>query len=338
MRKSFTYNGKRYYVTRSNPKELEQAIADKKAELKYSVTESDIRVSEYIDKWIDTFKKPYIDTGSLKMYKSSANVVISYIGNLKMKDVSSFQLQNIVTSETKKGRSKSYIDKTILVMRGVFKRAYEDGLISRNPAANIIKPKLDYEVGRPLTKEELKTFLEVCKTNAHGEWALTMLMLGLRPSETALLLVSDYDADSHTIHVRGTKTKKADRYIPCPEKVAEIFNKRLGQVYMFETRNGQPPNAQRRRKWWANIKRDMDIKLGAVVYRNQIIESKLADDLEMYCLRHTFATEMSAHVPINVLADLLGHSDINITRYYYIGKNEQNFEAARNLMEKAFRL
>lgn len=58
--------------------------------------------------------------------------------------------------------------------------------------------------------------------------------------------------------------------------------------------------------------------MGAKVYRNQIIESKLSDDLTPYCLRHTFCTDLQkAGVPINVAKELMGHSDISITANIY---------------------
>jgi hypothetical protein len=40
---------------------------------------------------------------------------------------------------------------------------------------------------------------------------------------------------------------------------------------------------------WNNFKRELDIHMGAEVYRNQIIQSVVAPDLVSYCLRHNTA-------------------------------------------------
>jgi site-specific recombinase XerD len=58
--------------------------------------------------------------------------------------------------------------------------------------------------------------------------------------------------------------------------------------------------------------------MGATVYRNEIIVSKVADDLVPYCLRHTYGTDLQdAGVPINVAKYLMGHSDITVTANIY---------------------
>jgi site-specific recombinase XerD len=74
----------------------------------------------------------------------------------------------------------------------------------------------------------------------------------------------------------------------------------------------------------------MDISNGARVYRNQIIESTLAEDLEPYLLRHTFCTDcQAAGVPINVAKELMGHSDISVTAKIYTHMVDEVFEQNR---------
>lgn len=74
----------------------------------------------------------------------------------------------------------------------------------------------------------------------------------------------------------------------------------------------------------------MDISNGAKVYRNQIIESTLSEDLEPYLLRHTFCTDcQAAGVPINVAKKLMGHSDISVTAKIYTHMIDEVFEQNR---------
>lgn len=54
----------------------------------------------------------------------------------------------------------------------------------------------------------------------------------------------------------------------------------------------------------------MDIANGATVCKSQITKSTLAPDLEPYLLRYTFCTDcQAAGVPLNVVKELMGHSD-----------------------------
>ena len=73
--------------------------------------------------------------------------------------------------------------------------------------------------------------------------------------------------------------------------------------------------------------------MGAKVYRNQIIESVVAEDLVPYCLRHTYCTDLEiAGVPLNVAKLLMGHSDVSVTANIYTHKSDEAIlEAARKI-------
>ena len=73
--------------------------------------------------------------------------------------------------------------------------------------------------------------------------------------------------------------------------------------------------------------------MGAKVYRNQIIESKLSDDLTPYCLRHTFCTDLQkAGVPINVAKELMGHSDISVNANIFTHKDSGTLHANKDML------
>lgn len=79
----------------------------------------------------------------------------------------------------------------------------------------------------------------------------------------------------------------------------------------------------------------MDIENGAKVYRNQIVESVLAPDLEPYLLRHTFCTDcQAAGVPLNVAKEWMGHSDISVTSKIYTHMVDEVFEQNRKRLEE----
>ncbi len=79
----------------------------------------------------------------------------------------------------------------------------------------------------------------------------------------------------------------------------------------------------------------MDIAGGAKVYRNHIVESTLAPDLEPYLLRHTFCTDcQAAGVPLNVAKEWMGHSDISVTSKIYTHMVDEVFEQNRKRLEE----
>jgi integrase len=138
-----------------------------------------------------------------------------------------------------------------------------------------------------------------------------------------------------TGEIGAPKTAAGVRDVPIPPPLLGAL--RVAQGALDEPVFKQPTTGKRHSQssmdcLWNNFKRDLDISNGAVVYRNQIIESTLADDLVPYCLRHTYGTDLQdAGVPLNVAKYLMGHSDIGVTANIYIHTSESAVEAAGKL-------
>lgn len=338
MRKTFTFEGKRYEVTAKTEAELYEKIARKKIELKEGkVKESNILVKDYLKTWVETFKEPYVGKATMTMYNTKIKLINDYIGYLRLKDVTSTDIQRIITKELEKGRSKSHIDKIMLTLSQAMQRAVIDRKISYDPTLGITKPKLEENKRRAVTDEERQAILTVAESHRYGRWIRIMLYMGLRPSETALLQGKDIDFNRQELHVKGTKSRAANRHVPIPQPIIDDFRGFKANDYLFVTKSGNPPSERRIRTWWDAFKRDVDIYLGAEVYRNQIIKSVVAKDLTLYCLRHTYGTDaVSAGVPIATLSELMGHEDIRTTKKYYIHTSYEARKSAKEYFDRFY--
>ena len=88
------------------------------------------------------------------------------------------------------------------------------------------------------------------------------------------------------------------------------------------------------RRLWTGFKRDLDISMGAELYRNKIIKSVVAENLTPYCLRHTFCTDLQkAGVPLNVAKELMGHADIQTTANIYTHKDVDTLHKNMSLLD-----
>lgn len=337
MRKTFTYNGKRYYVERKTEEELYMAVAEKKLQLQNDYKkETEARFTEYAFSWLEVFKKPYVTKKTSDMYRSAIRCIDKYIGHKRLKDITSTDIQNVITAEYKLGRSKSRIDKLILTFRAVFKRAEIDRKIRNNPTQTIQRPNMDENISRALTDTEYEAIMKVSETSRYGLWIRTMLCQGLRPSETARLKHEHIDLKEGMMYVDGTKSRRAKRFLPLSSGFLALYKRGNAEDYIFSTlgyKNGSKSiSEQTRERWWKYFKRELDIHMGAKLYRNKIIESVIEEDVSPYMLRHTFATKMASKIPVNDLADIMGHSNINITYKYYIHYNEENMNRIKCAM------
>ena len=313
MRKTFIYEGKRYYVERQTESELEKAVEKKKAELKEGkIKESNQTFREYAYKWLRIYKSPYVSNATEYSYIASIKTWCDSIGAIKLKYVTPEKIQKVITEEYEKGSSKSKIDKLILTIRQIYRQAIADRLVVYDPTTTVKKPRNTENTRNALTDEQYKIIIEHAKEHKYGDIILTILYLGLRPMEVSLLTVDDI-TDSY-VHVRGTKSKKADRYVLRPEALIFDLTNKCSSDKVFVTKKGKSLTRDDLRRIWASFTKGLDL-----------------DGVTLYTLRHTYGTRaQQAGVPIDVLADLMGHEKIETTRKYYIDDNLASKERQRS--------
>lgn len=322
LRASFTFNGKRYEVYAATKKELNEKIIDKKAALKRGevVIESTMRLTDWANMCVDTYKTNIGDE-TLRNYKYTLNKhILDEIGNKRIKDVKAITCQEVMNKC--EGMSKRTINEVYQMLNFIFQKAVDNDLINKNPAKNITRPAGTKEERRSLTKKEEAFFLSAVKQHPHGLYFMLMYGCGCRPTEAANIEGRDisYVNGKPLLHIRGTKSKAADRYVPIPPEVMEMIPARPEPFKkLCLTAAGQPFCQRSRQRAWSSLTRIMNIEMGCRVYRNELMPPfPLDDSLCPYCLRHTYCTNLQKRgVDIRTAQKLMGHSDIRMTANIY---------------------
>lgn len=338
MRHRFTYDGKRYAVYGHSPGELIDKAAAKKRELEEGKRlERNVSVNAWKREWLDTYKKNTVTKKTLDDYRS----VLSHLNlSMPMKDVRPVHLQKILNGLS--GRSESLINKFCILTKELFEDAVDNGICVSNPAKKLSKPKGYKRARRPLTLDERRLIEEVAPFSDAGRYVALMLYAGLRPGETGIVQGKDVDLANMMLHVRGTKTKNADRFVPISDKLRPYLADLKRNEYAVTNAYGDPSTKESRQGLWRRFKRELNIAAGAEVGRRSKhsphdlpLEDLLADDLEPYLLRHTFCTDLeAAGVPINVARDLMGHSSITITSQIYTHRSDEAMQDAAAKMNR----
>ena len=333
IRKTARYNGKKYEATGKTELEAMTKLAEKLAAAKRGeeAIGGSMTVTAWYKQWKATYKDPKgLTKKSLGMYDEKFNGYIKpAIGSMKLKDVKDVHLQRILNGQA--GRSRSHVEKIRRVLREMFSRARKSRLISFDPSEDLQLPASESGSHRSLTEKERAVLLRVSETHHAGLWFLTLLYTGMRPGEAAALNWVDIDFENNQIHVhtalesgsskiKGPKTKAGVRDIPIHADLRWRLKEAKGNPFspVFPTESGGRQNSGSIYRLWRSFRRAMDIEMGAKIYRNKIIESKIAEDLTPYCLRHTFATDCArAGVPLETVRWFLGHEDISTTANIY---------------------
>lgn len=279
--------------------ETEQEIADKIAELKFSIKMGQDRIDGKmtVAAWSRNWLKDYIDPKVRKpgekkkrgtmtqhsrdMYHAKIeHYIIPALGKYRLCDIRDIHLQKFLN--TQREMSDSHIKKLNIVLEGIFGQAYKSRLIPFNPAEDLDLPAAKAGQRRSLTDYERKMILELSETHKHGLWIRFLLATGIRPGESAPLQVYDLDLESAQPRVKiykdiegGTndsvsdpKTEAGNREIPIPawilpELKAAVKGKKQ-EDYVFPASDGKSMlTASGLRNKWRSFARDLDLAMGA---------------------------------------------------------------------------
>ena len=337
-RKSFTYNGVRHWGARADTEAKAQRNADKLLEQLQAndvlkITNRTVR--SWAEECVETYKVKQSDITRQKYNEKLETYILKYIGDLRLIDITPIKCQQLVNQQADK--SQSTINTVCQQLQFIFKMARINKMIPYDPAEHIVKPKGYYNPRRALTAYEERIFLQVLPKHYCPLFYALMYYAGCRPSEAAAVQGRDIEkrGGSWYLHIRGTKTKAADRYVPImPELMAFIPKKRDPFIPLCLSQNGTPLNKEARRRSWAYMERLMNIAMGCKVYRNQLRPPfPLATDLSPYCLRHTFCTNLQKKgVDIRTAQYFMGHTDIKMTANIYTHVDFELIETAAEKM------
>lgn len=344
-RETFWHEGKRIDIKAKTAKELAQKIVAKQAELNKTIVDGDTRLSDWIKKWITTYKTGKISAGWEKAIKSILTTSIpSEIGNLPLKKVRMIHAQTILN--TASGKSESYIHKLTIILTELFEVARKNKMISDNPMDLTVPPKGTKNKRRAITENERKHILELCETHRAGLFLKLMLYCGLRPQEVAALQWRNVDLKKGVITVEnalksdgsigGPKSESGYREVPIPEPLKKELKKGTPFAHVCTNASADRHTKQSIRQMWESFVYRLNLQMGCKTSRGGALVPPypVADDLVMYCLRHTYGTDLQrAGVSINVARELMGHSSVSITEVY-THKSKEAFNSATKLINK----
>lgn len=348
-RESERYEGRKYIGFGTDQKEALKRLAQKIADAKNGTTllSKNTLVKKWAVEWLETYIKPRKMTDkSYRTYKDKTDLyIIPAIGEKKLCEVTETDLQKILNSE--RGKSFSHATKLRMVLKQMFHKAYRLHFMVYDIAEDLTLPAVTKGSRRSLTDAERAAILKTAKTHKAGPWVLLLLYCGLRPAETITLKWKDIDFKDRIVSVTtalesGTtdsikepKTASGIRVVPLPLALYDVLLPLKGKPNDYVFSQVLPQNKGKHHTesslycYWNNFKRQLDIDMGAEVYRNEIITSIVAEDLTPYTLRHTYCTDLeAAKVPLNVAKLLMGHSDIAVTANIYTHKSQDVIKAA----------
>ena len=203
-------------------------------------------------------------------------------------------------------RRKSSANRVLTILKAALNHAWEEGRVESDDAWRRVKPfpKVDTARVRYLSRDECIRLVNGCD-EGFKDLVQGALHTGARYGELAAFQVVDYNPDTGKLYVRESKSGKG-RYIVLTDE---------GQAFFESITAGRP--ADRRiflhgdDKPWG--KAHQHRPLSAACER-----AGIAPAANFHSLRHTYSSHsVMAGVPLQVLAENLGHTDTRMVEKHY---------------------
>lgn len=228
---------------------------------------------EWLGIYLKSYRKNGIKEASYHQLELICGKIPLQLRQMQISSILPFMLQQFV-NEFCLSSSESYANKMATLVCSSFRKAYENGLVPKNPASGLKKPRRPKKAIDCLTMEETGIILDFAKGYPYSGLsqkkhrrsrfliaaaAITLLWTGLRRGELLGLEYDDIedidDLKSHILHIRRSvfiengkpvviegkaKTEASIGDIPLPDVVYRVIMAipRVGK-YIFGAENGK---------------------------------------------------------------------------------------------------
>ena len=267
-------------------------------------------------------------------YRNMTRVLAETFGGELIEDVTTESIERWKAAFTKRRKlSNRTLQKYLVTLHGIFKRATRVYGLPRNPVANVERPRLPRRAGIDVfSREEVMALVRAASCERDASLYLTAAFTGLRLGELLALRWEDVDFEADAIRVRrnwtagreGTPKSGRGRAVPMMEEVAQALA-RLGQRERF--------TGQQDVVFCDEVGRHLVYKSLSDRYKAALERAELRR-LRFHDLRHTFGTHAIRHADPREVMEWMGHADLATTQKYLAYKPRG--DAARRL-SAAFR-
>lgn len=340
LRKTFTLNGKRYYIVGRTTQELFEREQAKRREIETGELNLHNPVlNEYYDHFTkireSEVKESTIRAQSAQ-YKTIAAVMMENgqpFGEMRIKDITRRHIEE-VRQQLLEIKTPENLNICFAHLNHVLHSAVIDETIEKNPC-KALKPlkrtaaAINETKHRALTKEETEMFFTAARDRNSYYYNLFDLMIhtGLRIGEVAALYSTDIDKVKGFLHVRRTiartksgqyivgdsaKTDSGVRDIPLTDEIRKIIKDQEEQNRLFF---GLDKDGLIFRSSTGDILREYTANREI----KRVCTAAGVEYFTNHAFRNTFATRFIEQRPqdYKILSEILGHKDVSITLNLY---------------------
>lgn len=235
------------------------------------------------------------------------------IGEIPLQSLTSAMLQAIAVQVHKEGKSPATVTKVFGIVSQVWSLAVARGVVAGDcPTKQVKTVRRDNRWMRFLSEGEARKLLDALQARSPDmhDIALFALFAGLRAGEIHGLTWGDVNLDAGTLYIRDPKNKVSRHAHITPEIRAVLVRRGANGMnrpdYVFPARDGG------QRRWVSDT---FERVVEALGFNDGIEDAR--QKVVFHSLRHTFASWLVQRgVPLYTVAELMGHTTLEMTKRY----------------------
>ena len=276
------------------------------------------RHSPTIQEGWELYLKDWIERNGMKSdtFRSYFKVHISdRLGQRTIACITRKDVEEYITYLNAKGIAPGTVYQVVSLLRGIVSKMTDWGYVTgENPFRKAPLRPLNNQRLRYLTRAEAQALLDELSKRSDPFWftaSLLSLNCGLRFGEITKLIRSDIDFERGLIAIRDPKNGH-DRhayFTPAVEEVLGRYRCLLPHEPLFPCLRAHNENSVKVcSHTFARIIMKLGFNAGITDRRQKVV---------FHTLRHTYASWLAAGgVPLQLIADMLGHRSIQMTQRY----------------------
>ena len=320
---------KRRTVTAATRREVVVKLRKLQDEAAKGIASGDTTLADWLSHWLDEIQVHRVKTVTLyNMRKQIARYHVPVLGAVRLKALTPAHVRKLHQSMRDKGLSPTTIRQAHAILSRALKVAEREGMVVRNVAALVDVPAATSHHHEALSPADAK---KVLKTAAELGDARTLarltcaLVLGLRRGEALGLRWEDVDLEAGVMEISrgvnvvpgagmletGVKSAASHRLVPLPDPVVLIlaaWRQEATDEYVFPGRHGGA---------------ETDLRLDWQRWR-AALEAAEVPTVPLHGARASAGSLlMDMGVPDRVIADILGHAQVQVTQRHYLRSDDR---------------
>lgn len=308
-------------------------------------------VEKWMDYWLDNIAAPRLKQQTLREYRAKVRLyIVPQLGSHRLTSLQPAHIRSLYgwmrddgRADGEGGLAEATVRQTHAILRKALKDAVNDGKLAVNPVERVDAPGTEKNPRKPLVLADARRVLKAADDDAR--WWLA-LFYGLRQGEALGLRWCDVDFDQHTLRIaQALGTDEAYRITYGPPKsrasrrTIPLLPRMEARLRLAWTDAGAPTQEDRCSSVTGQCGHGLVFTYeGRPIWPNKdweawrdLLAASSVGHVALHAARNSAASLLEeAGVPERLVMQILGHSQVQITRGYQsadLDRMRQAFEA-----------